>query len=100
MEHPKRIGDRTTLAVMLALIAHGYDVAVPFGENTRYDLIVDRNDNLSRVQCKTRRLRDGTVRFATSSTYGHLPSPREVRRHYQGQVDEFAVHCPETGGGM
>jgi len=26
---------------MLALTDCGYDVAVPFGENTRYDLIVD-----------------------------------------------------------
>lgn len=98
MEHPKRIGDRTTLAVMLAFAADGCDIAVPFGVNTRYDLIVDRNGVLSRVQCKTGRLRDGAIRFATSSTYGHLPSPREVRRDYLGQVDEFAVYCPETGG--
>ena len=96
VEHPKRIGDRTTRAVMLALSAQGHEVALPFGENTRYDLIVDRSGRLSRVQCKTGRLRDGTVRFATSSTYAHLPSPRELRRHYLGQIDEFAVYCPET----
>ena len=38
-EHPKLIGDRTTLAVMLALIDAGLDVSVPFGENSRYDLV-------------------------------------------------------------
>ena len=37
MEHPKDIGDRTTLAVMLALREVGFAVLVPFGENTRYD---------------------------------------------------------------
>ena len=83
---------------MLALSSRGYDVSVPFGENTRYDLIVDRGGALSRVQCKTGRLRDGTVRFATASTYAHLPSPREMRRDYAGQIDEFAVYCPETQG--
>lgn len=98
MEHPKRIGDRTTLAVMLALMDAGYEVSVPFGENTRYDLVIDRHGVLSRVQCKTGRLRGGTIRFATASTYGHLPSPREVRRAYVGEIDHFGVFCPETGG--
>jgi hypothetical protein len=98
VEHPKRIGDRTTLAVMLALMDVGYEVSVPFGENTRYDLVIDRHGVLSRVQCKTGRLRDGTIRFATASTYGHLPSPRDVRRTYVGEIDHFGVFCPETGG--
>jgi len=97
-EHPKLIGDRTTLAVMLALIDAGLDVSVPFGENCRYDLVIDRASRLTRVQCKTGRLREGVVRFSTASTYGHLPSPRETRKDYLGQIDEFAVYCPETGG--
>jgi hypothetical protein len=36
MEHPKAIGDRTTLAVITALNALGYPILLPFGENTRY----------------------------------------------------------------
>lgn len=96
-EHPKLIGDRTTLAVMLALVDAGLDVSVPFGENCRYDLVIDRAGRLTRVQCKTGRLREGVVRFATASTYGHLPSPRETRRDYLGEIDEFAVYCPDTG---
>lgn len=36
MDHPKDVGDRTTLAVMLALRGLGYHVSVPFGGNTRY----------------------------------------------------------------
>jgi hypothetical protein len=35
VEHPKDIGDRTTLAVMLALRNAGYAISVRFGENTR-----------------------------------------------------------------
>jgi hypothetical protein len=98
MEHPKDIGDRTTLAVMLALREFGYAISVPFGENTRYDLIVDDGERLLRVQCKTGRLRMGAVRFATCSTYGHHRNPGQSRRDYRGQVDLFAVYCPETGG--
>ena len=36
--------------------------------------------------------------FATASTYGHLLSPRESRRDYLGQIEEFAVYCPATEG--
>jgi hypothetical protein len=90
-------GDRTTLAVMLALQEAGYAVLVPFGENTRYDLVIDDGRRLSRVQCKTGRLRDGTVLFNTCSCYGHHMNPGKSRRDYHGQIDYFAVHCPETG---
>jgi len=98
MEHPKDIGDRTTLAVMLALREHGLSVAVPFGENTRYDLVLDDGNRLLRVQCKTGRLRLGAVEFATASSYAHHPNEKPTQRHYQGQVDHFAVYCRETGG--
>jgi PD-(D/E)XK endonuclease len=98
MDHPKDVGDRCTLAVMLALRLAGYGVLVPFGENTRYDLVIDDGKQLSRVQCKTDRLGDGAVRFPTCSTYGHHLHPSTARRHYKGQIDYFAVHCPETAG--
>jgi hypothetical protein len=57
MEHPKDIGDRSTLAIMLALRERGYGVYVAFGENTRADLAIDDGQRLLRVQCKTGRLR-------------------------------------------
>lgn len=96
MQHPKAIGDRTTLAVMLALQEAGYALLVPFGENTRYDLVIDDGERLARVQCKTGRLRQGAIRFAVCSCYGHHQRPGNARRDYHGQVDYFAVHCPET----
>src|SRR5580765_1836378 len=61
MEHPKDVGDKSTLAIMLALRETGYGVLVPFGENTRYDLVIDDGCALRRVQCKTGRLRRGAV---------------------------------------
>jgi hypothetical protein len=98
VEHPKRIGDRTTIAVMLALEANGYAIAMPFGENTRYDLVIDDGTRLSRVQCKTGKLRNGAVVFPTCSTYAHHPNPKAVRRDYLGQIDFFGVYCPQTAG--
>ena len=97
MRHPKDIGDTSTLAIMLALQTQGCAVYVPFGENTRTDLIVDYGGRLSRVQCKTGRLRNGVVSFATCSSYAHHPNPKMINRDYEGEVDEFAVFCPELG---
>jgi hypothetical protein len=98
MEHPKSVGDRSTLAIMLGLQAAGFSVLLPFGENTRYDLVIDDGKRLARVQCKTGRLRAGAVRFKACSSYQHHRSPRAPARHYLGEVDFFAVHCPETEG--
>ena len=97
MRHPKDIGDRSTLAILLALQAQGWMTYLPFGENTRCDVIVDYGARLSRVQCKTGRLRTGSVLFATCSTYGHHTNPKAVRRTYEGEIDEFAVFCPDLG---
>jgi hypothetical protein len=96
VDHPKDVGDLSQLAVMLALRAAGFDLLVPFGENTRYDLVIDDARSLWRVQCKTGRLRNGAVRFNVCSCYGHHQRPGESRRGYQGQVDFFGVYCPET----
>ena len=97
MQHPKDVGDTSTLAVMLALQTLGYSVYMPFGENTRTDLIVDYGGRLSRIQCKTGRLRNGVVSFATCSSYAHHPNPKILNRDYEGEVDELAVFCPELG---
>jgi hypothetical protein len=97
MAHPKTIGDRSTLATMLALYEAGYMVFLPFGENTRCDLVIDDGACLTRVQCKTGRLRQGAVRFSTCSSYAHHAHARVSRRDYRGEVDSFAVYCPDTG---
>ncbi|MDQ3381547.1 MAG: group I intron-associated PD-(D/E)XK endonuclease [Actinomycetota bacterium] len=98
MNHPKDIGDCSTLAVMLVLRGNGYVISVPFGENTRYDLIADDGHRLLRVQCKTGRFRHGSVVFRPSSSYAHHASPRVTRQTYGGQIDYFGVYCLDSGG--
>ena len=82
---------------MIALQRRGYGLYLPFGENTRIDLVVDIGHSLARVQCKTGRLREGAVRFAVSSSYSHHRRGPIARRDYHGDIDYFAVFCPETG---
>jgi hypothetical protein len=78
-------------------MAMGLTVLVPFGENTRYDLVTNGQE-LRRVQCKTGRLRSGAVIWNMCGHDGHHTHARQPRRDYTGEVDDFAVHCPETRG--
>jgi hypothetical protein len=98
MEHPKTVGERSQLAIMVALDRVGYPVFVPLGENTRYDLVIDEGTRLARVQCKTGRLRGGAVRFKACSSYAHHPSPKILKRDYVDEIDYFGVYCAETQG--
>jgi hypothetical protein len=97
VEHPKEIGDRTALAVMFALREIGYELSVPFGENTRYDLVIDDGERLARVQCKTGRIRNGAVVFKTCSSYAHHPNPRKRFRQYEDEIDFYGVYCRDNG---
>jgi len=37
----KRIGDISEAAVIWALVRMGYNISIPFGENHRYDVLID-----------------------------------------------------------
>jgi len=97
MRHPKEIGDQSTMAILYVYRLQGWDIFVPFGENSRADFVVDRGHGLQRVQCKTGRLREGSIVFNTCSSYGHHPHPKVLKRDYIGEIDEFAVFCPPLG---
>jgi hypothetical protein len=66
------VGDKTTLAVMLALRMAGLTVLLPFGDNTRYDLVFGPDVRFSRVQCKTGRFRSGRSSAETRKRPGRL----------------------------
>lgn len=90
----KRVGDLSELRVMHDLVKAGYLVSIPFGEDHRYDLIVEKDFVLSRVQVKTGRLRNGVILFNCYSSHSHRAGPS--CRLYSGEVDFFGVFCPDT----
>ncbi|HTD36916.1 MAG TPA: group I intron-associated PD-(D/E)XK endonuclease [Candidatus Limnocylindrales bacterium] len=91
----KRVGDISEAHVIAAFAKLGYHVLLPFGENHRYDLVVDDGERLFRVQVKTGRLRrDGTViEYSCSSSHAHRGG---ASRPYFGEIDYLAVYCPGT----
>ncbi|MFN8159893.1 MAG: group I intron-associated PD-(D/E)XK endonuclease [Solirubrobacterales bacterium] len=94
--HPVNVGQRNEGAILHALIALGYVVLVPWGVNQRHDLLIEQDGGYIRAQCKTGRLRNGSVRLRTNSIRSNLH--RTSKREYTGEADIFLVHCLETGG--
>jgi hypothetical protein len=92
--HPVDVGLRSETAILAELVHLGYLVLVPWGVNQRYDFAIDLGDRLLKAQCKTGRLRQGAIRFATSSV--RCSRTAIYQRSYEGEVDVFLVHCPQT----
>jgi hypothetical protein len=95
MDNPKstsQLGTLTEGVILAALLRAGKNVLIPFGV-ARYDLAIDEDGRLVRVQCKTARLRNGVILFNTRSV-----KRDGTQMHYRGDADLFGVHCPETWG--
>lgn len=53
MNDTKKKGNLTELQCITAFMQEGYQVSIPFGEDSRYDFIADVDDKLLKIQCKT-----------------------------------------------
>ena len=93
----KQLGDTAELAVALDLRRRGYRVAFPFGEDCDYDLVVDRNGRLERVQVKHTRS-DGEVVIvrcrSQSLTNGKV---RATKRYTAETIEWLAVYDATSG---
>lgn len=88
-------GDETEARAIHELISNGYGVSVPFGDNDKYDLVVDDGTSLYRVQCKTAwQNKEEKIRFNT-----HSQTTKDGEYHeqtYHGKIDAFFVRHPKT----
>lgn len=89
-------GDFTEAAVITELKRRAIPVSVPFGDNQRYDIVIETEENdLLKVQIKTGWVADGTIEFHGKSQ--HTNASGNVYEKYDGDVDCFLVYCDEVG---
>jgi hypothetical protein len=89
----KRKGDSCEAHVLTTLVDASLIVLAPWGDNARYDLVVDLGCRFLRVQCKVGRLVNGCVVFD-----GYSTGRRGKRiRYLPGEIDYFGVWCEATG---
>lgn len=90
--NPKAVGERSEGIVLAELMRLGQVVLLPFGNNQRYDLVVDEGTNLVRVQVKTAWWFRGSIAFKTNSVNAFTGQ----RKTYTGEADVFMVYSPHT----
>ena len=96
MAQLKAKGDLAEVMIAADLIHRGYKVAIPYGEDWDFDLIVCRKERLERVQCKYT-TSNGiviTVRARSHSlTNGKI---RSIKRYTAATIDWLAVYDVTT----
>ncbi len=97
MRDTSRIGEISRWQIVAALTRRGKQLLLPVGDHLRYDLAIDDEGTFLRVQCKTGRLRNGVISFATCSVDSRSKRGGCVRRSYRGEIELFGVYCPENG---
>lgn len=86
-------GDLAEAGILKDLLPE-YVVADPFGDNSRYDFLVDTGSSIWRVQVKHARRKDGVLIINTSSCPTLRGGDREYRE-YNGEADIIAGYSPE-----
>ena len=66
--NPSKIGMITEYKCIIYLIEHGWNVLVPQGNYTKYDLVIEKNNKFYRIQCK-HASPDGETGFLVKTRY-------------------------------
>ena len=94
------VGERSQAYLTARFLDAGYNVFVPYGDSSCYDLVIEDADaKFWRVQCKTAWLEDGgaSLQFAATSLRSRSTNGKVTysRAGYVGQGDYFAVYSHE-----
>ena len=89
----KQKGNLTELQCLTSFYEQGCHVSLPYGENSRYDMIVDVNGKLLKVQVRTASLRkedENAIEFSCRST--RVNSQGTISNKYTpDEIDYFAT---------
>jgi PD-(D/E)XK endonuclease len=87
------IGERAQGMILVELMKYGYTILIPFGEGRRYDMVIEKDAQFFRLQCKAGRYENGTVIFNTCSVNWWN---KTKKKYTCEEIDYFAVYCQHT----
>lgn len=94
MQNSKSKGEISEAKCLARFLEKGWRVYLPFGDNARCDMIIERSEGiLEKVQVKTARMKGSFIEAASSSSALHRGG---CRSSYKGQVDLMAFYCPSN----
>lgn len=90
----KEKGNLTELKCLTSFYELGHKVSIPYGENCRYDFILDVNGHLLKIQCKTSRTEDDgdSFLFSCKSTRKNNNSKAHTVKYTKEEIDYFATY--------
>lgn len=96
----KQQGDIGVAHAIYHYTLHGYKVSIPNTDSTRYDLIVDKNGKLYRVQCKTTfsKSPEGNYMASLRTLGGNQSWGGEVKRISEEETDIVWVSTKDQEG--
>ena len=93
MRNTKEIGNLTELQCITALYELGCDVSIPFGNSQKYDLIIDWNNQLYKIQIKHATEKDNGAYFTFKTRWqGHNTSGYTQTLYTKEDIDFFATY--------
>lgn len=90
------LGDIGQSAVTTDLLRRGYKVAIPYGENWDYDLILDRGKGLERVQIKYTHSNGGKIAVRCRSISTTKGKVNAIKKYSSNTIDRLAVYDEGT----
>ena len=81
-------GITTELIVATKFIEKGYIVSIPYGNNSRYDMIVDTNKHCYRIQVKHATLNDNNS-YTINTCNTVSTTTKSIKKHYTKEDVDF-----------
>ena len=91
MRNTKEVGNLTELQCLTGLYELGCDVSIPFGNSQKYDLIMDWNGKLYKVQVKHAHDHDGEFFTFKTRWQGHNAAGYTQTKYTKEDIDFFAT---------
>lgn len=97
MDNTLKLGMITELECLKAFIDSGYHCSIPYGDCARYDIVVDIDNKLYRIQCKTARwstdTRQEKVAFEINTVTTTSNTKKTIRRKYSEEEVDYFYTC-------
>ena len=90
-------GDIAEAIFTAECLKKGYIVSKPYGDNCRYDAILDRGNGLERIQVKssTYSAERGVIQAATRRIYNNQTKGQICNAYSKKDIDAFVIYSPE-----
>lgn len=88
----KQKGNLTQLQCLTSFVEQGCGINIPYGDNSKYDFIIDIDNYLFKIQVKTASLKNAdSIKFSCRTTHVNCKGVKN-ERYSSNEVDFFATY--------